>query len=177
VTEHGDAEPGHVLQKGHHRRPGVATHFERHGCGHVAGDCMAGPGATGQPLPVIRRCPARVGLKTYARTWRSERKTGHVVGTGTIGEPLIDLLADNKEHFGIDEVTFHKRTPLVTEKAKVNDLVRRGAVLAVDENRKATFEELGHSPKYEAMEAIERADVVIDCTPVGNQNKEEMYEK
>ncbi|HEX6946362.1 MAG TPA: hypothetical protein VF246_03345 [Acidimicrobiia bacterium] len=104
-------------------------------------------------------------------------KTVHVVGTGTIGEPLIGLLADNKEHFGIDEVTFHKRTPLVTEKAKVNDLVRRGAVLAVDENRKATFEELGHSPKYEAMEAIERATVVIDCTPVGNQNKEEMYER
>ena len=35
---------------------------------------------------------------------------------------LIGLLADNKEHFGIDEVTFHKRTPLLTEKAKVADL-------------------------------------------------------
>ena len=31
----------------------------------------------------------------------------HVVGTGTIGEPLIGLLADHREHFGIDEVTFH----------------------------------------------------------------------
>ncbi len=99
----------------------------------------------------------------------------HVVGTGTIGEPLIGLLADNKSHFGIDEVTFHKRTPLVTEKAKVEDLVRRGAVLVVDENRKATFEELGHTPKYETLEAIERATVVIDCTPVGNEMKEEFY--
>jgi len=99
----------------------------------------------------------------------------HVVGTGTIGEPLIGLLADNKEHFGIDEVTFHKRTPLVTEKAKVSDLVRRGAVLSVDDNRKATFEELGHSPKFETGEAIERATVVIDCTPVGNENKQEFY--
>ena len=99
----------------------------------------------------------------------------HVVGTGTIGEPLIGLLADNKEHFGIDEVTFHKRTPLVTEKAKVSDLVRRGAVLCVDDNRKATFEELGHAPKFETSEAIERATVVIDCTPVGNQNKQEFY--
>ncbi len=99
----------------------------------------------------------------------------HVVGTGTIGEPLIGLLADEKDHFGIDEVTFHKRTPLVTEKAKVEDLVRRGAVLAVDENRKATFEELGHSPKYETLEAIERATVVIDCTPVGNEMKDEYY--
>lgn len=99
----------------------------------------------------------------------------HIVGTGTIGEPLIGLLADNKEHFGIEEVTFHKRTPLVTEKAKVSDLVRRGAVLCVDDNRKATFEELGHSPKYETREAIDRATVVVDCTPVGNQNKDEFY--
>jgi glyceraldehyde-3-phosphate dehydrogenase/erythrose-4-phosphate dehydrogenase len=101
----------------------------------------------------------------------------HVVGTGTIGEPLIGLLADNKGHFGIDEVTFHKRTPLATERAKVNDLVRRGAVLAVDDERKANFEELGHSPKFETIEAIERATVVIDCTPVGNQMKEEFYER
>ena len=49
----------------------------------------------------------------------------HVVGTGTIGEPLIGLLADNRDHFGIDEVTFHKRTPLVTERAKVNDSANR----------------------------------------------------
>jgi glyceraldehyde-3-phosphate dehydrogenase (NAD(P)) len=102
-------------------------------------------------------------------------KIVHVVGTGTIGEPLIGLLADNKDHFGIDEVTFHKRTPLITEKAKVEDLVRRGANLAVDDNRKSTFEELGHSPKYETNEAIERATVVIDCTPVGNEMKEEFY--
>ncbi|HJQ78008.1 MAG TPA: hypothetical protein VJ948_12235 [Acidimicrobiia bacterium] len=102
-------------------------------------------------------------------------KIVHVVGTGTIGEPLIGLLADNKEAFGLDEVTFHKRTPLITEKAKVEDLVRRGANLAVDDNRKATFEELGHAPKYETMEAIERANVVIDCTPVGNEMKDEYY--
>ena len=99
----------------------------------------------------------------------------HVVGTGTIGEPLIGLLADNREHFGIDEVTFHKRTPLVAERAKVGDLERRGAVLTVDEDRKSTFEELGHAPKYETREAIERATVVIDCTPVGNEMKDEFY--
>ena len=102
-------------------------------------------------------------------------KIVHVVGTGTIGEPLIGLLADNREHFGLDEVTFHKRTPLLTEKAKVEDLVRRGANLVVDDDRKATFEELGHAPKYETLEAIERASVVIDCTPVGNENKDEFY--
>lgn len=101
----------------------------------------------------------------------------HVVGTGTIGEPLIGLLADHKVDFGIDEVTFHKRTPLITERSKVNDLVRRGAVLAVDEDKRSTFEELGHTPKWEAKEAIDRASVVIDCTPVGNDNKAEFYDE
>lgn len=101
----------------------------------------------------------------------------HVVGTGTIGEPLIGLLADHSEAFGIDEVSFHKRTPLLDERAKVRDLVERGAALAVDADRRSAFEELGHSPKYETMEAIERASVVIDCTPAGNTNKAELYEQ
>ena len=104
-------------------------------------------------------------------------KIVHVVGTGTIGEPLIGLLADDREAFGIDEVTFHKRTPLIEERAKVNDLPRRGAALAVDDDRRAAFEELGHKPKYEAREAIERATVVIDCAPAGNANKEEYYQE
>ncbi len=101
----------------------------------------------------------------------------HVVGTGTIGEPLIGLLADDREALGVDEVTFHKRSPLLTERGKVNDLVRRGAVLSVDDDKRQAFEELGHAPKYEAREAIERATVVIDCTPVGNQMKEDFYLK
>ena len=100
----------------------------------------------------------------------------HIVGTGTIGEPLIGLLADDRAAFGIDEMTFHKRTPLITERGKVNDLVRRGAALVVDDDKWATFEELGHAPKWECREAIERAKVVIDCTPVGNENKTEFYE-
>ena len=35
----------------------------------------------------------------------------HVVGTGTIGEPLIGLFSDFGHRLGVDEVTFHKRTP------------------------------------------------------------------
>jgi len=101
----------------------------------------------------------------------------HVVGTGTIGEPLIGLLADYKDAFGIDEVTFHKRTPMVEERAKVKDLMGRGAVLAVDADRRASFEEIGHTPKLETFEAIERASVVIDCTPAGNANKIEHYDR
>jgi len=104
-------------------------------------------------------------------------KIVHVVGTGTIGEPLIGLLADDAEAFGIDEVSFHKRTPLIEERAKVRDLVRRGASLAVDADRHASFEELGHAPKLEARQAIERASVVIDCTPAGNANKEDFYQE
>jgi glyceraldehyde-3-phosphate dehydrogenase (NAD(P)) len=100
----------------------------------------------------------------------------HVVGTGTIGEPLIGLLADDAAAFGIDEVTFHKRTPLLEERAKVRDLVERGAVLAVDDDQRDAFESLGHSPRYSTREAIERATVVIDCTPAGNSQKAQYYQ-
>ena len=33
-----------------------------------------------------------------------ERKIVHIVGTGTIGEPLIGILCDQKSNLGIDEV-------------------------------------------------------------------------
>ena len=79
----------------------------------------------------------------------------HVVGTGTIGEPLIGLLADDREAFGIDEVTFHKRTPAIEERAKVRDLERRGAVLAVDEDRRSSFEELGFEPTRASQKLAE----------------------
>ena len=39
-----------------------------------------------------------------------------VIGTGTIGEPLIGLLAEHKDELGIDNVIFFKRTPLSDEK-------------------------------------------------------------
>jgi glyceraldehyde-3-phosphate dehydrogenase (NAD(P)) len=100
----------------------------------------------------------------------------HVIGTGTIGEPVIGLLDDHREAFGIDEITFHKRTPLIDERGKVSDLIRRGASLAVDEDRAADFEALGLTPKLNAQEAVERASVVIDCTPAGNANKGKYYQ-
>ncbi len=100
----------------------------------------------------------------------------HVKGTGTIGEPLIGLFDDHREAFGIDEITFHKRTPLIDERGKVSDLIRRGASLAVDEDRWADFEAMGLTPKFKALEAIERASVVIDCTPAGNANKQKYYQ-
>src|SRR5215471_12327326 len=104
------------------------------------------------------------------------QKIVHVVGTGTIGEPLIGLFADFKKYLGVDEVTFHKRTPMTTERAKVNHLLQRGAKLVVDADKKTDFEALGHPVAYETQEALERATVVIDCTPAGNENKK-AYEK
>ena len=103
------------------------------------------------------------------------RNVVHVVGTGTIGEPLIGLLVDHRDAFGIDEVTFHKRTPTVEERAKVADLVRRGAILAVEPERRADFEALGLKPTLDGAEALARASVVIDSTPAGNQNKAACY--
>lgn len=101
----------------------------------------------------------------------------HVVGTGTIGEPLLGLFADFGDKLGIDEVTFHKRTPLAGDRAKLKHLIERGAKLAVDEDQRSEFEKLGHTVSYETREALERATVVIDCTPAGNENKEKYYEE
>lgn len=103
------------------------------------------------------------------------KKVVHVVGTGTIGEPLIGLFTDFSDRMGIDEVTFHKRTPLAGDRSRLKHLMDRGARLAVDEGRAGDFEALGHEVSFEAKEAIGRATVVIDCTPAGNQNKEKLY--
>lgn len=103
----------------------------------------------------------------------------HVIGTGTIGEPLIGLLSSLKEQLGIDEVTFHKRTPLLTDRSKVHSLLRKGAKLCVDDSAAKAFRDLAMEPTYEAIEALNRASVVIDCTPsgVGISNKIKYYEE
>ena len=99
----------------------------------------------------------------------------HIVGTGTIGEPLIGLFTDFRDKMGLDEVTFHKRTPLASDRAKIKHLMARGAKLAVDCDQRDAFEKLGHEVSLEAEEALARATVVIDCTPAGNENKEKYY--
>ena len=108
-----------------------------------------------------------------------ERKIVHVVGTGTIGEPLIGLLCDYHDKLGIDEITFNKNTPLRGDRSKVVDLLKRGARLAVSEDSKDSFKDLGMDPELETVEAISRASVIIDCTPsgVGHKNKEKYYSK
>ncbi len=103
----------------------------------------------------------------------------HVVGTGTIGEPLIGLLSDAHDELGIDEVTFYKHTPALTDRPKIKGLINRGANLVVSKTKIKDFQELGLEPMYDAEEAIKRASVVIDCTPKGTglMNKEKYYTK
>ncbi|HBR86935.1 MAG TPA: hypothetical protein DEA65_03745 [Candidatus Marinimicrobia bacterium] len=108
-----------------------------------------------------------------------KRKIVHVVGTGTIGEPLIGLLTDYKTKLGIDEITFHKNTPLKGDRSKVFDLQHRGARLSVNPDRMQDFKDLGMDPNFTTEDAIKRSSVVIDCTPkgIGHKNKEKFYSK
>ncbi|OGQ16906.1 MAG: hypothetical protein A3B70_00840 [Deltaproteobacteria bacterium RIFCSPHIGHO2_02_FULL_40_11] len=110
----------------------------------------------------------------------SAAKIVHVVGTGTIGEPLIGLLSTQKKKLGIDEVTFHKKTPLLSDRSKINVMIEQGAKFVCDADKKEEFLKLGyHAPSYSTLDALEQATVVIDCTPtgVGHENKQKYYEK
>lgn len=102
----------------------------------------------------------------------------HVVGTGTIGEPLTGLLLSIQDHLGINEITFQKNRPLLHDRAKVKSLIRRGAKLAVDAEKMTDFEKLGMLPTYTTQAALERAAVVIDCTPegLGLKHKRDWYD-
>ena len=84
----------------------------------------------------------------------ASKKVVHIIGTGTIGEPLIGLFAEKKDRLGFDEVTFHKRTPLLTDRSKVINLIKRGARLAWDESARQGFRGLGIEPSYEHHEAL-----------------------
>jgi len=108
-----------------------------------------------------------------------ERKIVHVVGTGTIGEPLIGLLCDYQDQLGIDEITFHKNSALKHDRSKVIDLLHRGARLAVDKEKVSQFKKLKIDSDLETEDAIQRAAVVIDCTPkgIGYDNKVKYYQK
>ncbi|MBD3237367.1 MAG: hypothetical protein GF330_11725 [Candidatus Eisenbacteria bacterium] len=99
----------------------------------------------------------------------------HVVGTGTIGEPLIGLLLGYGDKLGIGKVSFNKKQALTTDRPKVKNLIRRGALLCADAEMVPKFEDLGMKVSYEYEEALQRADVVIDCTPAGNHHKEQNY--
>src|SRR5262247_3017881 len=107
------------------------------------------------------------------------KRVVHIIGTGTIGEPLIGLFLNLREQLALDEVTFHKNRPLLSDRAKVNNLIRRGAKLVVAAENMRDFEKLGMQPTYEVQQALDQATVVIDCTPdgVANQHKLNWFEQ
>jgi glyceraldehyde-3-phosphate dehydrogenase (NAD(P)) len=102
------------------------------------------------------------------------KRVVHIIGTGTIGEPLIGLFLNLREQLELDEVTFHKNRPLLGDRAKVKNLIRRGAQLVVAAEKRNDFEKLGMHPTYESQQALEQATVVIDCTPDGVANQHKM---
>jgi glyceraldehyde-3-phosphate dehydrogenase (NAD(P)) len=106
------------------------------------------------------------------------KRVVHIIGTGTIGEPLIGLFLNLREQLELDEVTFHKNRPLLGDRAKVKNLIRRGAQLVVAAEKRNDFEKLGMHPTYESQQALEQATVVIDCTPdgVANQHKTDWFQ-
>jgi glyceraldehyde-3-phosphate dehydrogenase (NAD(P)) len=106
------------------------------------------------------------------------KRTIHVVGTGTIGEPLLGLLLHTQRALEVDEITFHKHSPRMGDRAKIMNLVRRGARLAVDPEKLTDFEKLGLQPAYTTEEALAQATVVIDCTSdgLGLAHKRDWYE-
>src|SRR5512141_2910403 len=101
------------------------------------------------------------------------KKIIHVVGTGTIGEPLIGLMTHFQKELGIDEVTFHKHS--VSDRPKVKALVSRGAKLVADADKMEAFKAAGMTPEMAHEEALEQASVIIDCSPKGMEMKEKLY--
>lgn len=102
-----------------------------------------------------------------------------IYGMGTIGEPLIGLLADYSTHLGLTEVLFHKRTPRTDDVPRIADLQARGAKLVTDGDRIEDFLATGVEAMYETEEALDRAAVVIESTPAGIAlaNKEKLYRR
>ncbi|MBI4394318.1 MAG: hypothetical protein HY556_11085 [Euryarchaeota archaeon] len=103
----------------------------------------------------------------------------HVVGVGTIGEPLTGLLLQYRKELGIDEVSFYKHSPRLEDRPMIVALQRKGGKLAVAPEKKADFEKLGLHVAFTAEEAMKRASVIVDATPEdsGLENKEKHYTK
>ncbi len=101
----------------------------------------------------------------------------HVVGTGTIGEPIVGLLAQHRQALGIDEVTFYKHTPRKEDRPMVNALRAMGAKLAVAPERRPDFQKIGITPDYAWADALAAARVIVDCAPEdsGLENKAKVY--
>lgn len=107
------------------------------------------------------------------------RKIVHIIGTGTVGAPLIGVLLGRREQLGIEEISFQPNLKALENKAFLNGLVARGAKLCVREDFADEFISVGCKIDYLAEEAIERAAVIIDCSPDHEplKNKAEIYDR
>jgi len=108
---------------------------------------------------------------------RMSRKIVHIVGTGTIGEPLIALLASLHRSLGIDEVSFQPDIAALQNKAIIKGLIHKGAKLCVAPEQTDFFSGLGLKADYTPQAALERSAVIIDCSPPleGMKNKVGTY--
>ena len=104
-------------------------------------------------------------------------KNIYILGTGVIGTPLIGLFLRHKNDWGIENVYFHKNTPLIHDANKIKQLINLGGIMVSDASKFDDFARLGTPCHLTQEQALEKADVVIDCTPVGNKNKELFYKK
>ena len=106
------------------------------------------------------------------------KRVVHVVGTGTLGEPVISLFLNLQHDLEVDEVTFHKNRPLLNDRMKIISLIRRGARLVAEKEKWVDFEKLGMQPTYTREEALAQATVVIDCTSegLGLQHKRDWFQ-
>lgn len=104
-----------------------------------------------------------------------------VVGMGTIGEPLAKLFLEAQKNLGIGEVIVHKNSPHEDCRGMLDRFSRAGAKIAVYEEKKDAFEKLlapvECAPHYAFEEALDRANVIIDCTEekIGRMLKEKYY--
>lgn len=103
----------------------------------------------------------------------------HIVGTGTIGTPLIGILTSRRKSLGIDEITFQPDLTEIRNIALVKGMVNHGAKLCLPEEYKDEYASTGCKIDYDAKEAIRRAGVIIDCSPTGQAsiNKNNIYSK
>ncbi|MBU6415366.1 hypothetical protein KGQ34_03980, partial [Patescibacteria group bacterium] len=91
-----------------------------------------------------------------------------VVGMGTIGEPLAKLFLETGKELGVNEVMVHKNTPREDCRGMLQRFSQAGANIVVYAEKKDAFEKMlapvGCAPHYTFEEALDRANVIIDCT-------------
>lgn len=91
-----------------------------------------------------------------------------IVGTGTIGKPLIRLFLRVRKELDFEEIIYLKNSPNLKSRGMMEYFHSEGARLAVYANKMSDFLKLlaprGFEPDYTLEYAMERADLIIDCT-------------